>query len=330
LKAALLIRPGEIVIDDVPEPEVGPGEVRIAVGGVGLCGSDLSVFSGAWNAPSYPWIMGHEAFGKVEAVGVGVDPGRIGQTVVVEPNLACLSCPQCRRGVTSACVGRQSVGMNRPGALAERLVIPSRFAWPISGVAPSDLVCVEPTTVVTAALRRLGVAPPATVLVVGVGAQGLVMSLVLVERGVEVHVRDVNQARVALAAGLGAGVASTDDDGPRFELVVDTVGSPSSTAFSLARVEAGGTILLLGLDSRPLEFTAQTLVRRQAVLRGSLTYDHPSDFEAAVRYVADGGFRPGRIVTEEYPLADAQAAFDRSASAAGKTWIRVAADAETY
>jgi 2-desacetyl-2-hydroxyethyl bacteriochlorophyllide A dehydrogenase len=329
MKAALLIRPGEIVIDDVPEPEFGAGEVRIAVGGVGLCGSDLSVFSGAWNAPSYPWIMGHEAFGKVEAVGAGVDPGRIGQTVVVEPNVACLSCPQCRRGVTSACVARQSVGMNRPGALAERLVIPSRFAWPISGVAPSDLVCVEPTTVVTAALRRLGVAPPATVLVVGVGAQGLLMALALVERGVEVQVRDVNQARVALAAGLGAVAASTDD-GPRFELVVDTVGSPSSTAFSLARVEVGGTILLLGLDSRPLEFTAQTLVRRQAVLRGSLTYDHPSDFEAAVRDVADGGFRPGRIVTEEYPLANAQAAFDRSASAPGKTWIRVAADAETY
>jgi alcohol dehydrogenase/L-iditol 2-dehydrogenase len=327
MRAALLVGPGEIVIEDVPEPEVGPDDVRIAVGGVGLCGSDLSVFSGAWNVPSYPWIMGHEAFGMVEAVGVGVDPSRIGQTVVVEPNLACLSCPQCRRGVTSACVARKSVGMNRPGALAERLVVPSRFAWPVSGVAPSDLVCVEPTTVVTAALRRLGVAPPASALVVGVGAQGLLMTLVLVERGVEVHVRDVNQARVALAAGLGAVVASTDDDGPRFELVVDTVGSPASTEVSLARVEVGGTILLLGLDSRPLEFTAQTLVRRQALLRGSLTYDHPSDFEAAVHLVAEGRFRPGRIVTEKYPLADAQTAFDRSASAPGKTWIRVVVDA---
>jgi alcohol dehydrogenase/L-iditol 2-dehydrogenase len=327
MRAALLVGPGEIVIEDVPEPEVGPDDVRIAVGGVGLCGSDLSVFSGAWNVPSYPWIMGHEAFGMVEAVGVGVDPSRIGQTVVVEPNLACLSCPQCRRGVTSACVARKSVGMNRPGALAERLVVPSRFAWPVSGVAPSDLVCVEPTTVVTAALRRLGVAPPASALVVGVGAQGLLMTLVLVERGVEVHVRDVNQARVALAAGLGAVVASTDDDGPRFELVVDTVGSPASTEVSLARVEVGGTILLLGLDSRPLEFTAQTLVRRQALLRGSLTYDHPSDFEAAVHLVTEGRFRPGRIVTEKYPLADAQTAFDRSASAPGKTWIRVVVDA---
>ena len=57
------------MIGDVPEPEPGPEEVRIAVGGVGLCGSDLAVFSGKWTAPAYPWILGHEAFGTVEAVG---------------------------------------------------------------------------------------------------------------------------------------------------------------------------------------------------------------------------------------------------------------------
>jgi 2-desacetyl-2-hydroxyethyl bacteriochlorophyllide A dehydrogenase len=325
MKAALLVRPGEIVVDDIPLPGVGPDEVRIAVGGVGLCGSDVSVFRGTWAAPSYPWVMGHEAFGTVEAVGAGVDPDRIGQTVVVEPNIACFTCRECLRGVTSACVARQSVGMNRQGALAEQLVVPARFAWPISGVAPADLVCVEPTTVVTAALRRLGTPIPPTVLIVGVGAQGLLMSVALLNRGIDVRVHDVNMARVALAASLGARAAATDEDGLRFELVVDTVGSPASMAASLARVEVGGTILLLGLDSRPLEFTAQTIVRRQAVLRGSLTYDHPSDFEAAIRFVADERFQPSRIVSDEYPLTDAQLAFDRSASAAGKTWIRIAA-----
>ena len=329
MKAALLVRPGEIVVDDIPEPEVGPDDVRIAVGGVGLCGSDLSVFSGAWAAPSYPWVMGHEAFGRVVDVGAAVDRARIGQIVVVEPNVACLSCPQCRRGLTSACITRESVGMNRPGALAERIVIPQRFAWPISGVAPADLVCVEPTAVVTAALRRFGAPPPPSGLVVGVGAQGQLMSLVLLERGSEVHVHDPNFARVALAASLGATPATIDGDEPRFDLVVDTVGSPASMTISLAHVADGGTVLLLGLDSRPMEFTAQTLVRRQAVLRGSLTYDHPADFDAAVRYVTDGGFRPAQIVTESYPLAGVQTAFDRSPSAAGKTWIRVAADPET-
>jgi alcohol dehydrogenase/L-iditol 2-dehydrogenase len=296
--------------------------VLISVGGVGLCGSDLSVFSGKWKAPTYPWIMGHEAFGVIEALGPGVSPERLGQTVVVEPNLPCLACDQCSRGWTSACVERLSVGMNRVGALAERVVVPDRFAWSMPRVPVTDLVCVEPTTVAMAALRRLGAPLPDSALVVGVGAQGLVMSLALMERGVEVYAQDVNPDRVAFAVELGAVPAATND-ARRFHLVVDTVGSPSSMEVALDRVE-GGTLLCLGLDSRPLGLSAQTLVRRQLTLRGSLTYDHPADFEEVTALIADGRFSPGRIITDEYRLDGAQLAFEGSGSTRGKTWIRIA------
>ncbi len=323
MKAALLVEPGTIVIDEVPDPEPGPGEVRIAVGGVGLCGSDMSVFSGRWKAPAYPWIMGHEAFGVVEAVGPGVPPERVGQTVVVEPNASCFTCEQCIRGWTSACVRRQSVGMNRPGALAERLVVPGRLAWSMPELPAADLVCVEPTTVVLAALRRLEAPLPDAALVVGLGGQGLVMSLALLARGVAVSAEDLNRDRVAFAVGLGARPMASDD-GRRFDFVVDSVGSPASMAVALGRVEVGGTLLCLGLDSRPLDLSAQTLVRHQLTLRGSLTYDHPVDFEASTALIGSGRFAPGRIVSDEYPLAAAQRAFERSGSVRGKSWIRVA------
>ena len=321
MKAALLVEPGRLVVDDVPDPESGPGEVLISVGGVGLCGSDVSVFSGKWKAPTYPWIMGHEAFGVIEALGPGVSPERLGHTVVIEPNLPCFTCDQCSRGWTSGCVHRLSVGMNRVGALAERVVVPDRFAWSMPEVPVTDLVCVEPATVAVAALRRLGPLPESA-LVVGVGAQGLVMSLALMLRGVAVYAQDVNPDRVAFAVDLGAIPAETND-GRRFQLVVDTVGSPSSMATALDRVD-GGTLLCLGLDSRPLDLSAQTLVRRQLTLRGSLTYDHPADFEEVTAMVAEGRFSPGRIITDEYRLEDAQLAFDGSGSTRGKTWIRIA------
>jgi alcohol dehydrogenase/L-iditol 2-dehydrogenase len=89
-------------------------------------------------------------------------------------------------------------------------------------------------------------------------------------------------------------------------------------------VAIGGTILILGLDARPFEISAQTLVRRQLVVRGSLTYDHPGDFGATVARVRDGVIAPGRVITDEYPLDDAQRAFESSGSVRGKTWIRVA------
>lgn len=323
MKAALLVAPGRIAVGEFPDPELGPDDVRIAVGGVGLCGSDASVFSGRWSTPTLPWIMGHEACGTIEAVGQRVSGARIGEAVVVEPNVVCFECDQCLQGRTSACLRRQSVGMNRQGALAERLVVPSRFAWPVERVAPVDLVCVEPLTVVEAALRRLGAPPPDPVLVIGCGPQGLLMCHALLRRGIGMEVHDINAGRVAFAAELGARPLDTEATERRFHLVVDTVGAPSSVEMALSRLEIGGTLLVLGLDGTPFELTAQRLVRRQLVLRGSLTYDHPDDFQRTVAAVRAGGLLPGRIVTDEYSLDDAQLAFERGADTRGKTWIRV-------
>jgi alcohol dehydrogenase/L-iditol 2-dehydrogenase len=165
---------------------------------------------------------------------------------------------------------------------------------------------------------------PASALIVGVGAQGLLMCLALLRRGVQVHAFDLNTARVALATSLGARQASTDDTVPRFDLVVDTVGSPASIETDLRYIETSGTLLVLGLDGRPFEIAASMLVRRQLVIRGSLTYDHPVDFRRVVDLVHRDAFSPARIVTDEYPLADVQRAFELSSSAHGKTWIRVA------
>ena len=165
---------------------------------------------------------------------------------------------------------------------------------------------------------------PESALVVGVGAQGLLMTLVLVDRGVTVHVTDINPDRVTFAERLGA-LAMPEGSDRLFPLVVDTVGAPASMMTALEHLEVGGSILVLGLDSRPLQLTAQALVRRQATIRGSLTYDHPGDFESTVALVANGHIRPGRIVTDEYALEDAQTAFERSGTARGKTWIRIAA-----
>jgi 2-desacetyl-2-hydroxyethyl bacteriochlorophyllide A dehydrogenase len=321
--AALLLEPGRVEVDEVADPEPGAGEVRISVRGVGLCGSDMSVFSGKWKAPRYPWIMGHEAYGVIEAVGREVDPSREGELVAVEPNIACEACPQCARDRTSACENRISVGMNRQGALAERLVVPASRAWPIADLEPRDLVCVEPFTVVETALRRLPTAVPDRALVVGVGAQGLLMSLALQRHGASVHVTDVNGDRVSFAM-RALGVAETaPDDGLRFPLVVDTSGVPAAMAEAVARAEVGATIIELGLDDRPFGLDAVTLVRRQLVLRGSLTYDHPRDFAWSTALINEGTVAPGRVISHEFSFTDAHSAFEAGANAPGKTWIRL-------
>ncbi len=105
--------------------------------------------------------------------------------------------------------------------------------------------------------------------------------------------------------------------------MIDTVGSPASVAWAFDRLAVAGTLLFLGLDGRPLEITAQSIVRRQAVLRGSLTYDHPGDFATTIELIADGSVAPGVVVTDRYPLDRVQEAFERAPRAAGKTWVSV-------
>ena len=259
---------------------------------MGLCGSDLAVFKGTWTPPRYPWIQGHEAFGTIDAVGERVSADRIGEVVVVEPNVACFECGACRRGLTSSCSGRQSVGMNRPGALAEQLVVPSDNAWSIPGQAARDLVCVEPLAVIEAAFRRMGDPPIGTALVIGVGSQGLLATLSLVARGTAVLVHDVNPARVALAISLGARALDPDDAAVSVDLVVDTVGTSAAVDVALRHLTIGGTLLVLSLDATPFELSAQT--HRPAPAR------HPgiADLRPPRGLRGDGRTRPiGRDLT---------------------------------
>ena len=124
---------------------------------------------------------------------------------------------------------------------------------------------------------------------IGVGAQGLLMCLALQRRGVSVVAADVNEDRVAFAASLRAEALAGGDPTRRFELIVDTAGASSSVDLAVERAEIGGTIVELSLE-RPAVHPrgADARPRRQLVLRGSLTYDHPADFRATVDLLAGG------------------------------------------
>ncbi len=216
-------------------------------------------------------------------------------------------------------------GMNRQGGLAERLVVPAPFAWPIARLDPDG-----------PGLRRADTASPPfdalargaiLALVIGAGAQGLLMWLA--SRSAESAWRYPTSTPIDWPSpSTTVRIRSVANKIGEFELVVDTVGSPASAETAMTSVAVGGTLLIIGLDSRPMGLTAQAIVRRQLLIRGSLTYDHPDDFRASVAAFSERRLTPGEIVAHEYPLEDAQAAFEEGSSAAGKSWIRVAPSRE--
>jgi alcohol dehydrogenase/L-iditol 2-dehydrogenase len=159
----------------------------------------------------------------------------------------------------------------------------------------------------------------------GAGSQGLLMSLALRRRGLHVHVADIDPRRVAFAVDR-LDVAGEPGADERFALIVDTTGVPAAFEAAVGAAEVGATVLELGLDARPLRLASETLVRRQLVLRGSLTYDHPADFAATISLLDGDDITLGLVLSDEHPLSEAQSAFEGATSAVGKSWIRMAAE----
>ncbi|WP_158848706.1 zinc-dependent alcohol dehydrogenase [Saccharothrix deserti] len=324
MKAAALVRPGIVELVDVAEPECGPDQVVVRVLGVGLCGSDLGVYSGSRPVPRTPWVLGHEGVGEIVEVGGRVRDRRVGQRVAIEPNYCCFDCPPCRSGFTSACVNRVVIGIGVPGLIAERVAVPAAFTFPVAEhVALVDLVCAEPLTVARAAIRRAGIAAGDSCLVVGTGSQGLFLCAALVALGVTPHVVEPHEGRRELAVSLGAVVA--DDAVRDVDFVFETSGVPAALPPALSRLAPGGTAVLIGISAQPLDLTLWTIVYRQLKLVGSLIYDHPADFAGTVAALEDGAVAPHRVLRPGFPLAAAPDAFAAVRSTAGKCWIDLTA-----
>lgn len=322
MKAAVLTAPRHLSVVSVPDPECGPNDVVVGMRAVGLCGSDLAVYRGTRAVATMPWTMGHEGVGEIVAVGSAVIDRHVGQQVAVEPNYCCFSCPACVDGRTSACQNRLAVGMNHPGLLSEYAAVPAEFAWPVDDrVSLADLVCAEPMTVTYSALRRSGVRAGDDCLVIGAGSQGLFLCQALLALGAHPIVQEPHDGRRELAQALGATTVAADTC--ELPLLFETSGAPDVLATALRRLARHGTAVLVGLNSTPIGVSTADLVQRQLTLKGSLIYDHPTDFAATIAVLEAGRVRPSRILHRGFGFTDTAEAFAAAPSIPGKVWIEI-------
>lgn len=331
VRAGVLESPGRLVVQEIPRPTLDSGEVLVRIEQAGVCGSDRAVFLGKRPA-AYPLILGHEG------VGVIADAGSSGRTrderVVIEPNIPCGTCTICKRGRGNVCPFKQSLGLSRPGAFAEYVAVPSGFAHALpDGIELSDAVGIEPLAVALHALKVSGASARETVAIVGCGAEGLLLLQVAVAAGIRVVAVDVRPQSLELAQTLGAGggilAADADDASRRLErewcpeVVFESAGAGAALEFALRAVAPGGRVVALGLDVSAVPLVPLDFVRREIQLIGSLIYDHPGDFRAAIEMVRRGQVRPSRLVSRAIVLDDLPAALAAD-SPRGKTLVTIA------
>ncbi|MFC3683141.1 zinc-binding alcohol dehydrogenase family protein [Hydrogenophaga luteola] len=310
--------PGTLLAQDRPMPERGPHDVLLRVKRVGVCGTDLHIFTGKQPYLSYPRVMGHELSGIVEVAPDG-STLRAGDTVYVMPYLSCGSCIACRAGKTNCCTNIQVLGVHRDGAFTEYLTVPQAFVHKAEGVSLDQAAMVEFLAIGAHAVRRSGLNAGQRVLVVGAGPIGMAAMIFAQLRGASVTALDGRQDRVDFctsALGIHAGVPLGEGDeeqlakltdGEFYDVVFDATGNPQAMERGFKFVAHGGSYVLISVVSANITFSDPEFHKREMTLMGSRNAT-TEDFRTVLDAMRAGQI-PDSLNTHRLALADVPTRF---------------------
>ena len=325
MKAVVYDAPRQYAVREIPDPEAGPGEVRIQVQQVGVCGTDLHIHHGDFNAV-FPLIPGHELVGTVDTLGDDVTRFRIGEQVTVNPNIYCGKCEYCLAGRLILCRDMKGLGSNYPGFLAEYVTVSEDLVFSVEGIDPDTAVFTEPAACAMHGLESLQVRPGSTALVFGAGPTGLLLAQLVKSGGAaSVTVAAPTQFKLDTATALGVDhtmlIDRQDMDGNRAELleasgadgydyVVEATGSTAIGNICVPLTRNGGTVLVYGVTraDETVSFHPFDVFRREITIKGS--FAEMTSFAAAIRALRSGRARTDGLITHRFSLNDYDKALD--------------------
>ena len=313
--------PGLLVAHERPVPQRLPGEVLLRVKRVGVCGTDLHIFTGNQPYLSYPRVMGHELSGLVEEADAasGLLPG---DPVYVMPYLSCGHCIACRQGKTNCCTAIQVLGVHRDGAMTEYLSVPAAFVHKADGVSLDQAAMLEFLAIGAHAVRRGEVAAGQRVLVAGAGPIGLAAMLFAALRGAQVVALDTRRDRldVALAhLGVQAAVSVGEGDeaelarltnGEFFDVVFDATGNAAAMERGFRFIAHGGRYVMISIVPGQIAFSDPEFHKREATLLSSRNAT-TEDFATVLEAMRAGRVPDAALATHRMRLADVPADFSR-------------------
>lgn len=332
MRALVLHAPHDLRIDAFPDLPASPaaGEVRVRMAAGGICGSDLHYFhNGGFGVVrvKQPMALGHEASGRVVALGAGVSGVRIGQLVAVNPSVACDACDYCRRGFRNHCENMVFNGsaMRFPhvqGLFRESVDVRADRAVPMpEGIAPEEAALCEPLAVVLHAANQAGDLAGRTVLVSGCGPIGALAVAVAKLRGAaRVIGTDITAHSLGVAERLGADeVIDVGQDADRLQHYaegkgrIDTVfecsGARPAISAALATIRPKGRMVLIGLGGEAT-LNVNMTVAREIEIVGTFRFD--PEFDEAARLIGTRAIDLRPAISAVYPFADAVKAFEHA------------------
>lgn len=349
MRAAVYRGPGDIRVEEVALPDLGPTDVLLRVVSCGICGSDLHSYQSGQFVESGQ-VLGHEFVGQVAAAGrdvLGIPEGvrATGFSIGI-----CGECYWCQRAQYNLCprLFRASTGYGLPGGFAEYVLIPSAQAGINVHLIPDSVsdeaaALTEPVSVAVGTISEARIHEGDSVVVLGGGAIGNACLQVAKASGAgKVVLVDISPLRLDAARAVGADAVFDASEGGALEwvqqqvgvgkfhfgegamadVVIEAAGSPITVAQSFDMVRSGGTIAFVALSSGPSLIETNRIVHKTPRIVGCLA----GDFPRSIELIASGAVSTAPLITHRIGLEDITTAFETASdsSTAIKTLVTVA------
>jgi L-iditol 2-dehydrogenase len=336
MRALVFHAPHDLRLEDVPEPPVRRGEVRVAVRFAGICGTDLRIYEGT-KAIRGPRVIGHEFVGDVTAVGAGVVGVQEGTRVAVYPMVPCGRCYACRAGRRNICVNRETLGYELDGGFAESVVVPAEAVRAGNVVRVPDVVsdeeaaASEPVAAALHGIVRGEVTEGTSLLVVGGGPIGLAHVQLARQRAARTIVvseliphrreRALEQGATHVVDPAAGPVRDQlpeqlRDDGP--EVAFIDVGVPALVEEAIGLLRKGGRcVIFAGMPPERRVSVDPNLVHyREIDIRGSSGSTAALQREV-LEHAATGALNLGALVSDVLPLSEWERGFSMKSEGHG-------------
>ncbi len=307
-----------LVVEDLADPTPGEGDVVVKVARCGICGSDLHMSEDAAFGACAGDVFGHEFAGEVVALGKGAEGLALGDLVSVIPLKSCGTCAHCRAGEVQWC---QQFGLQGGGYAEYAVTRPNQCVRLPQSASLADGAIIEPLAVALHGVRLSGMTAGDKVLVLGAGPIGLAVAFWARRMGAgRVVVQDIADWQSARALQMGAdgfvvdpadpvGGSDASFGGAKADVVFECVGVPGLIAQAVQQVRNRGTVLLLGLCTRPDTIDTFAMLQKEVRLVTSAFFTR-ADFEDALDALSAGAAEPREMISGTISLGEVPQVFE--------------------
>lgn len=299
----------------------GPDEVRLDVGYVGICGTDMHIYHGVMDQRvGPPQIIGHEMSGVIAETGADVEGFQVGDRVVVRPLDYCGDCPACDAGLSHICHNLKFMGIDTPGAMQQSWTVKARtlHRLPVN-VSLKQGALIEPLSVACHDIERARVKSGEKVVVLGGGPIGQLIALVAKSIGADVLVSELSPVRRQFASDQGVQTIdpTTSDLGAKVKEwtggkgadVVFEVSGVAAVVESMTEIAAArGRICMVAIHASPPPVNLFQFFWKELEMVGARVYE-AADFDRAIEIVANEEINLEPFITSVNALSDIGAAF---------------------